>query len=233
MNDLLNDHISKLKNSIYDKLANNASGVLEEANKSTVPLLLWIDYLIKSEATGNGDELLLGLRASAIEIAACLAIGFVRPAIFSMRAEIDISLSWLYFKDHPVEWSKVVKTGDGFKLKREVVEYLDDHFDGYSARLALISKDPSRKNYDPYKLLSAFVHSQSPASLPKYLEINSVVWSGSKVDEAVKLQGLVVGYLCDVFLSVYYTKWNSLPVGIQSLYNVSDHGGIAKALSYK
>ena len=42
----------------------------------------------------------------------------------SIRLQIDLALAWVYFKDHHVEWGGVQATGDGFKTKKELLDYL-------------------------------------------------------------------------------------------------------------
>ena len=41
-----------------------------------------------------------------------------------MRAQVDILLAWLYFRDHPVEWKHVELTGEKYHLVSEVLKYL-------------------------------------------------------------------------------------------------------------
>lgn len=225
--------VGGLATAISSRISARGEIVAAASNKATLPLLLWIDYLEKSEITGCADELLDGLRASAVETTTCLTVGFVRPAIFSMRSEIDILFSWLYFKDHPIEWSRVVSTGNGFKLKSEVSEYMDEHYVGFRKRLTSLCDDPARGNEDPYRLLSSFVHSQSPSSLPQYEKMDAVVWADSKVMEGVALQSKVVGYICDTLLSTFYLKWNSLPTGVQAMYSQCNSATMAKVLTHQ
>ena len=63
--------------------------------------------------------MLVGLQTAAVEVAGFIAVGFVRPAIFALRGQIDLAAGWLYDKDHPLEWEHVVKTGEGFLQKGE------------------------------------------------------------------------------------------------------------------
>jgi hypothetical protein len=92
-------------------------GIVSQIEGKSSLLLLWIPYL-NLQKTGTADELLDGALSSLREVAACSGLGLVRPALLAMRTEIDLMLSWLYFKDHHVEWHYVNATGDGFKLKK-------------------------------------------------------------------------------------------------------------------
>ena len=74
-------------------------GIVSQIEGKSSLLLLWIPYL-NLQKTGTADELLDGALSSLREVAACSGLGLVRPALLAMRTEIDLMLSWLYFKDH-------------------------------------------------------------------------------------------------------------------------------------
>lgn len=193
------------------QLTTQGEKLASEHYLACMPLLQWLDYLRGSERTGNADELLDGLRASIIEAMGCVALGLVRPAIYSMRCQIDVALGWLYFKDHPVEWAKVGRTGDGFLMKKDALYYLDDCFPRFSNRLNALVGARNRSEKDPYWLLSAYVHAQSPATVPSYGNLETLIWPSGKCYDAVKMQTEVSEYISDVFISVFALKWASLP----------------------
>ena len=98
-----------------DELGDNVASFVEVASKhgersgldlarrmqtEAAVLLDWLSYLRDSEATGVADTLLNGTQGAIGEAVACLTFGLVRPALSSLRAEIDMILGWLYFKDH-------------------------------------------------------------------------------------------------------------------------------------
>ena len=95
--------------------------ILKKIDEESRLFLEWVPYL-NNKKTGVADELLDGAVSSLREVAACASLGLVRPALLAMRTEIDLILSWLYFKDHIVEWDSVNLSGEGFKLKKEVLE---------------------------------------------------------------------------------------------------------------
>jgi len=76
--------------------------VITEIDRQSKLFLEWVPFL-NSLKTGVADELLDGAVSSLREVAACSGLGLVRPALLAMRTEIDLILSWLYFKDHSVE----------------------------------------------------------------------------------------------------------------------------------
>ena len=195
---------SKHSNKSGTKLCKN---VYEQA----LPLLEWLDYLRTSETTGTADLLLNGVQAAIIEVAGCLVLGFVRPAVFSIRAEVDMILAWLYFKDHPIEWHHIEHIGKGFKLKAELIDYLEEFFPHYKERYALLLQTKQRKEDEPYKLLSAHVHSQSAATVPTIGALDKLVSDENLCSECVLLQNEVTEYINDVLLSCFADKWASLP----------------------
>lgn len=138
----------------------------------------------------------------------------MRPALFSLRAQIDMILCWLYFKDHRVEWQLVCDAGEGFKLKTEVIKYLETYYDGFARRFSLLKTAKTRSQEDPYRLLSAHVHSQSITVIPTIIDLKSLVATQALCNECIKLQAECVEYVSDVLLACFAKKWSSLPVEI-------------------
>ncbi|MBF3702476.1 hypothetical protein ISG25_18525 [Burkholderia pseudomallei] len=187
-----------------------------EANSSLV--LQWVTYLSRHK-TNSADELLGGVASSLVEAAACAALGLVRPALFSMRTEIDVLLTWLYFKDHPVEWENVNATGDGFKLKKELFEYFARYFDGFSSRYGILGQIIRRKDSDTYRFLSAHIHSQSTVTLPLACNLDDVVRDRKTGDELALIAKDVDEYISDVLLAIFARDWVHLPDDIMNSLN--------------
>lgn len=177
-------------------------------------ILHWVDYLRQSQLTGHCDNILDGVRATAVEASGCLALGLVRPAIFALRAQIDATLTWLYFKDHSVEWDFLVRTGEGFKSRGEITDYLGKFYDRYQQRFSILNKYRKRTVEQPYRLLSAHIHGQSPMVMPTFQNLSAMVYPEARCEEAVKLQGEVSEYLSDILLSCFGNRWSALPDAI-------------------
>ncbi len=171
----------------------------------------WIGYLAASQKTGVADSLLEAAAASVREVAACLSLGLVRPALFALRTQVDLVLAWLYFKDHLIEWGTVNDAGSGYKLKREVLEYLSEHYRGFNARYQALKDVITRQFEDPYRLLSAHVHAQSTPALPTAANLVDVVYEVDLCLECATMSREVGEYLSDVLVSVYGSKWTALP----------------------
>lgn len=201
---------------LTQRLTMDGAAVAFKIYEASDELFEWLDYLGTSEATGQCDNFLDGLRASIVEVVGCGAAGLIRPAIFSMRAQVDIVFSWLYFKDHPVEWAKVECTGEGFFLKRDVLDYLKQYVPRYECRFAQLLSKRSRTEADPYKLLSAHVHGQGVSVLPTHGKLETLIGPLTKSFELATLQAEITEYISDVLLSCFGHKWASLPQKISN-----------------
>lgn len=186
----------------------------EEALMKVQLLLDWANYLYVSERTGHCNEFIDGLRSSLVETIFCVSTGLARLALFSMRGQIDIALSWLYFKDHPVEYRKVFRSSDGFMLKSSVISYLEEYEPKFKKRFQALSSNMTRQEKDPYKFLSAHVHSQSHMTLPAASSFESMVVKPEVTKELLLAQENVTEYLNDVLLSVFGSKWAGLPASV-------------------
>ncbi|CAG9209381.1 conserved hypothetical protein [Paraburkholderia caribensis] len=184
---------------------------LIDANSALV--LQWLPYLDRLK-TGVADELITGVASSLVEAAACAALGLVRPALFSMRTEIDVILTWLYFKDHRIEWENVNATGDGFKLKKEMFEYFTRYFDGFGERYGILKNTASRVELDTYRFLSAHIHSQSAITLPVANNLSEVVRDRKTGDELAEIAKAVDEYISDVLMALYAKDWIHIPTNL-------------------
>ena len=173
--------------------------------------LLWLQYLTTTKLTGTADCLLEGTKSAIHEGASCLALGLVRPALNSLRLQIDLIFGWLYFKDHPVEWERVQTTGDGFKLKQELLRYFSDSFSGFGMRFGVLKECKTRTQEDPYRLLSAHMHGQSQYALPQVQSLADIVATSQAQDEAIAVQKECSEFVTDVLWSVFADKWAGLP----------------------
>jgi len=124
-------------------------------------------------------------------------------------------LSWLYFKDHPVEWGRVQDTGDGFKLKTELLRYLGDTVGKYATRFGLLRDCKTRTLDDPYRLLSSHIHGQSELALPEVEQPKDIVATPQAQDEAIELQRECAEFINDIFWSVFADRWASIPVELK------------------
>lgn len=183
---------------------------------NSVLLVNWIGYLASYHKTGVADSLLEAVSSSIREVAGALSLGLIRPALFSLRGQVDLLLAWLYFKDHAVEWTHVNETADGFKLKKELLQYLDQHVPKFGSRQGILRDTVTRKEVDPYRLLSAHIHAQSIPVLPVVAELRDLVRPEAACTECARVAFEVAEYLNDILLAVYLPNWAALPAQVQT-----------------
>ncbi len=211
---------TELAHRIQSMLADHGALVAEGMHDAASSALEWVGYLAESQVTGHCDHFLDGLRSLILEATASASAGLHRSAMFSMRAQIDVALSWLYFKDHPIEWEKVERENEGYKLKKDALEYLGAHFVNFNKRLSVLSKYSTRNVRDPYRILSAHIHSTGIETVPRLSKFADVVVGKSVALELVNLQSSVSEVIFDIFLSVYGSSWASIPAEIISIAKV-------------
>jgi hypothetical protein len=217
----MKSHETQLNNLINEiETFRNANGVsaLAQFQDNAKILLTWVSRLNTYFRTGVADELLLAVASSIRESAAFAAIGAVRPCLFSLRAQTDLLLSWLYFKDHPVEYETLKRTGDGFILKKEALKYFSDNFSNFSTKFAALNQIANRQESDPYRLLSAHIHSQSPFVISSTNNLQDVIRPIAMVNECSKIQYDVSEYLGDILFSSEVCSFTSLPESLRAHY---------------
>lgn len=122
------DQTAALLEAIVSHGEEHGASLCKSLHESALPLLHWLDYLRSYELTGVADTLLKGVHGAILEVAGCISLGLVRPAIFSLRAQVDMLLAWLYFRNHGVEWDHITETGKDFMLKSDLLKFLGNYF---------------------------------------------------------------------------------------------------------
>lgn len=190
--------------------------VSAEVEANSALLVHWLSYLNLYHRTGVADSLLDAVQSAILEVAGVLSLGLVRQALFSLRGQVDLLLAWLYFKDHAVEWDHVNQTAEGFKLKKELFQYLDQHVPRFGPRMVVLRDIVTRRETDPYRLLSAHIHAQSSLVLPAVVELKDLVREEAVCKECAEVAFEVSEYLNDILLAIYAPNWASLPAVIQA-----------------
>lgn len=211
MNATVTRQVNELLEKVQTCTSVNGDRIVYEIENKSLLLLKWIPYL-NLQKTGIADELLDGALSSLREVAACAGLGLVRPALLAMRTEIELMLSWLYFKDHHIEWYFVNNTGDGFKLKKEILEYLSKYYPYFGSRFGILKDTITRSEVDPYRLLSAHIHSQSLATLPCVYDLKDIVGNKEVLSEIPSLAHNVDEYISDILFATFDKSWTQLPI---------------------
>ena len=206
------EQLEGLKSSVLGFLDSSGEEILAEADAAVKELVDWLDYLESARKTGIADELLSGVRSALLEAIGALSLGLTRSALFAMRAQIDILLSWLYFRDHPVEWESVEYSGEPYRLPADVKKYLRQYWPGFAQRQNLLEKVDSTK--DPYELLSAHIHGQNTSTIPHIGSLKEIVYPKQHVLEGVKVQELTASYLSGILLCCFAKESIDLPSSV-------------------
>ena len=208
--------LSEMLKLISNNCNSNKKKIVTEGESASALIHAWLIYLKENKTTGVADSLLDGTISAVREAICCTSLGLVRPAINSLRLQLDLALAWIYFKDHMIEWERVQRSGEGFKLKAELIKYLGDNDERFGARFGLLKQVVSRRLEDPYRILSAHIHGQSEFVLPKISSPTDIVASTEAQDELLQLQTEVSEYINDLFMSIYADQWISLPDAIRT-----------------
>jgi len=120
-------------------------------------------------------------------------------------------MAYTYFYEHPAEWRRVCQTGDGFKLKAELIRYHSDFTPGFGPRRDVleIASPPSVDVI--YRKLSAHVHGQSAYSIPKILELKDLVWPERALKEVVDMQAQATKALSFLLLAIHGHELTEIP----------------------
>ena len=116
-----------------------------------------------------------------------------------------------------MEWRRVQETGEGYKLKTDLLKYLNESVPRYGARFGILKDCKTRKLEDPYRLLSAHIHGQSEFALPQVNKPKDIVASHKAQNEAILLQKECAEFLNDVFWSIYVDRWAGIPVDLKKI----------------
>lgn len=217
MNNQIREKIERLLNKINEFSIEDTCRFSSEINDSFNGLTCWIDYLDRNFKTGVADELLKAIASCMRECAAYISLGLVKPIIFNCRTIIDLSLAWIYFKDHKIEWKYLNDNGDGYKLKKELLDYIQKMNTSYNRRIGVLNSIACRDVNDVYRLLSAHIHAQSTHVLPVIRNLDEIVSNESVCKEVIHLTYETSEYVTDIFMAIYTSEWHSLPDNIKTL----------------
>lgn len=178
------------------------------------PVLSWIDWYERCRPTSHALELLNGARAAVLEATSYVGLGLARAALTAIRAQIDLVLGFTYFREHPAEWRLVNWTGDGFKLRSEIVKYhreIEPGRGGFKDRLGIIDQQNKPTLETCYRTLSAHVHGQSANTLPKTGSVCELIATVQTLGDVVVLQKQTATALSGYLLTLHAREWNELP----------------------
>lgn len=176
-------------------------------------------WLLKArqEMRGPAAEALLGgAHSASIEVVSLAYLGLMRPAIFSLRAHFELAYSWLYYRDHPIEWDAFLSGLDTSRLPGAVDQYIGKFYACHGPRWKTLVAKRERSAEDPYAILSAFVHGNQPNTIPNAQKPSDVVHPLQSLQQLPAFVFAVSECLSDVTVSCYQSNWESLPTEVSS-----------------
>ncbi len=135
----------------------------------------------------------------------------MKRCVLAIRTELDLLLGYTYFYEHHAEWRRVCRTGDGFKLKAELLRYHADFTPGFGSRREVLEQAAPPSLDEIYRKLSAHVHGQSRRSIPKVSEIKDLVWNEAALKEVVEMQAQAAKAMSFFLLAVHGYELTEIP----------------------
>jgi len=179
------------------------------------PSLIWMATHLESDPPLPCDVLLRGCYGAAVEAVSLLSFGLVRPAVLSLRSHYELSLQYLYYKDHSVEWRSVMEYRSQPSLPATIKKYLKDNFPKFEKRFNKLSRVRTRKDEDCYQILSGIAHGTAINSISSATEPADLIEAEEIVCQAVDVFHEVGENTCDIHVASFEGNWISLPEGIK------------------
>lgn len=208
------DQLVEANNAIAAHVASDGIALGNACVDAGNPILVWIEWYRMCRPHSCASELLDGARSSVLEAVSYVGLGLARAAVTAIRTQVDLILSFTYFREHPAEWRLVNWTGDGFKLRSEIVKYqcgMEPGRGGFNDRLGLIDQASKPTLESCYRILSAHVHGQSVNTMAKTGSVRELVAKPEILRQVVELQKQTATALSAYLLALHAHEWNELP----------------------
>ena len=175
------------------------------------PSLVWTGRLIDTSLPESCDVLSRGSYGAAVEAVSLVSFGLIRPAMLSLRSYYELSLQYLYYRDHPVEWRSVTQFRTRPILPATAKNYLRDNFPNFDSRFNTLLGVKTRNNKDCYDVLSGIAHGTAINSISTAIEPAELLESENVVSQSVDIFKDVGEHTCDVFVASFEGNWLSIP----------------------
>lgn len=205
------DEVKAVLEAIENSANSHGIGLGQAVLDAARETLLWIHYFRTNHSLLCAEELIDGAHASVLEAVTYTSLGFARAAISSIRTQIDLLLGFSYFCDHPREWRRVLDTGDGFILKKDLQTYHSNMEPSLDMRMGILSNTGAPLLNEAYRILSAHIHAQSSYTMPRAKKIADLIETPPVLESVVRLQSFASDALSTYFVAVYASRWTALP----------------------
>jgi len=187
------------------------SGVADECKELLRLSLTWAALHHQNERYKHCELLLQGSYGTAVEAVSLLSFGLVGPAVLSLRAHYELSLQFLFYKDHPVEWKGVLSFRNQANLPAANKRYLKDYCSGFDGRHKSLLACKTRENDDCYGVLSGIAHGAAIHSITLATKPQELVESEEIVASAKAIFLDVAESISDINVACFDGNWLSLP----------------------
>lgn len=197
------------------RLASN-SVIADACAKHLRLSLAWTAHFMHLHKGIHCDLLLRGCYGAGVESVSLVAAGLLRPAILSLRSHYELSLQFLFYKDHPIEWRNVSSFRTQPTLPGVNKKYLKDNFPTFDDRFKELSKKKVRRHEDCYDALSGVAHGTALHSISQATAPQDLVEENSTLSQAESIFLSAGEFLNDVHVSCFDSNWLSLPESTRS-----------------
>lgn len=205
------------KEQFDDLIANIQSSALDfipladRSSDGLRPSLAWAGHYLGVSGDDPSVILLKAAYGSAVESVSLTAFGMVRPAMLALRSHYELSLQYLFFKDHPKELKSLLEFRSQGPLPSVVKRYLKEYAPNFELRLGKLSKVARRKFSDPYGVLSGVAHGNALNSISVASVPHELVEEKQYVEQSLDIFKAVGESLADYYLSEFDANWLSVP----------------------
>lgn len=189
--------------------------VADECKEHLRLSLTWTAMHLESKQYQHCELLLKGSYGTAVEAVSLLSFGLVRPAVLSLRAHYELSLQYLFYKDHPVEWKGVKSFRNQPNLPGINKKYFKDYFPEYEPRQKTLLAKKNRENDDCYGVLSGIAHGTAIHSITAATTPQELVECKEIVVAAKSIFLDVAETISDINVACFSGNWLSLPPLVQ------------------
>lgn len=173
--------------------------------------LTWTNRALESKNYTECELLLNGSYGAAVEAVSLVSFGLIRPAILSLRSHYELSLMFLYYKDHLIEWRNTKSYVARPKLPGEVKKYLRENYLNYDGRWNELCKVKKRKMEDCYGVLSGIAHGTALESISKATKPEELIEDTEIIVQSIEVFLAVGESVSDIYSSCFEENWLSLP----------------------
>jgi hypothetical protein len=206
-----------LSSRLAQRLAQNLSSFDAGLNvfSEAMPLSRdWIQREWPLSESVKAQSLLVGAKVALLEAATAWAIGSNCGAASSLRAYIENTFAWLYYKDHPVEFQTILTKHADMMLPKSVQNYIKNIDEGFEKAYNLISRKRVRTSEYYYTDVSQFVHAH-PSFALRSENIEESAVSLPRDSGFLTISAMTDEFISDNYLAFYRSSWDDAPKSVQ------------------